>query len=65
MQNLSLLFVCQPGRKFVEESLKALCDSGAKIVRLDAFGYATKKPGTPCFFQVHICCSCLHAHVVL
>ena len=25
--------------------------SGAKIVRLDAFGYVTKEPGTRCFFQ--------------
>ena len=25
--------------------------SGAKMVRLDAFGYVTKKPGTRCFFQ--------------
>jgi len=28
-----------------------LCCSGAKIVRLDAFGYVTKEPGTRCFFQ--------------
>lgn len=40
------------GRKFVEESLASLCHHGAKIVRLDAFGYATKKPGTRCFFEV-------------
>ncbi len=40
------------GRKFVEESLEALCAAGARIVRLDAFGYATKKPGTRCFFEV-------------
>lgn len=41
-----------PGRKFVEGSLASLCEHGAKIVRLDAFGYATKKPGTRCFFEV-------------
>jgi hypothetical protein len=40
------------GRKFVEDSLASLCEHGAKIVRLDAFGYATKKPGTRCFFEV-------------
>jgi hypothetical protein len=40
------------GRKFAEESLASLCEHGAKIVRLDAFGYATKKPGTRCFFEV-------------
>lgn len=44
---------CDPsGRRFVEESLASLCERGAKIVRLDAFGYATKKPGTRCFFEV-------------
>lgn len=36
----------------MEESLASLCHRGAKIVRLDAFGYATKKPGTRCFFEV-------------
>lgn len=41
-----------PGRKFVEDSLESLCERGAKIVRLDAFGYATKKLGTRCFFEV-------------
>jgi sucrose phosphorylase len=40
-----------PGRKFVEDSLASLCRSGAKVVRLDAFGYATKKAGTRCFFE--------------
>lgn len=40
------------GRRFVESSLAALCHAGAKIVRLDAFGYATKKAGTRCFFEV-------------
>ncbi len=29
------------GRKFVEDSLASLCRSGAKVVRLDAFGYAS------------------------
>ena len=28
-----------------------LCARGAKIVRLDAFGYVTKIPGTRCFFE--------------
>jgi hypothetical protein len=26
--------------------------SGAKLIRLDAFGYVTKKAGTECFMQV-------------
>lgn len=40
------------GSKFVEESLRSLCERGAKLIRLDAFGYATKKVGTKCFFEV-------------
>lgn len=39
------------GDKFVTESLVALCKQGARLVRLDAFGYMTKKLDTPCFFQ--------------
>ncbi|EIE21097.1 sucrose phosphorylase [Coccomyxa subellipsoidea C-169] len=39
------------GRKFVEDSLRSLCSRGARMVRLDAYGYATKKPGTRCFFE--------------
>lgn len=38
----------------MESSLAALCHAGAKIVRLDAFGYATKRAGTRCFFEVMI-----------
>ena len=41
----------------MEDSLAALCEKGAKIVRLDAFGYCTKKAGTRCFCEasaVHI-----------
>jgi sucrose phosphorylase len=37
-------------RKFVEQSLAGMPQKGAAIVRLDAFAYATKKPGTNCFF---------------
>lgn len=40
------------GRKFVEDSLRSLCERGARMVRLDAYGYATKKKGTRCFFEV-------------
>ncbi len=36
------------GQEFVKESLKALGTHGAKLVRLDAFGYATKKADTRC-----------------
>ena len=34
--------------------MKALCSRGARLVRLDAFGYATKKRGTSCFFEVYL-----------
>lgn len=41
----------KPGWKFIESSVRSLCERGARVIRLDAFGYATKKAGTPCFFQ--------------
>ncbi|KAK9815406.1 hypothetical protein WJX72_003171 [[Myrmecia] bisecta] len=41
----------QKGREFVLESLRSLGTQGAKLIRLDAFGYVTKKPGTRCFFE--------------
>lgn len=35
------------------ESLRSLCkNGGAKLIRLDAFGYVTKKAGTNCFMEV-------------
>jgi len=37
-------------RKFMKDQLTGLANHGAKIIRLDAFAYATKKPGTNCFF---------------
>jgi hypothetical protein len=54
------------GRKFMEDSLRSLCKRGARMVRLDAYGYVTKKLGTRCFFEVgsfdipelSIVCSC-------
>lgn len=41
----------KPGMKFMLDSLRSLGTRGAKLIRLDAFGYATKTPGTRCFFQ--------------
>ena len=35
---------------FYQQTLAALAGYGAKIVRLDAFAYAVKKPDTSCFF---------------
>jgi hypothetical protein len=45
--------VSEEGWKFVEESLVSLCkNGGAKLIRLDAFGYVTKAAGTGCFMEV-------------
>jgi len=38
------------GRRFMADALRGLCDHGAKVIRLDAVAYATKRPGTDCFF---------------
>ncbi|ADH99738.1 sucrose phosphorylase [Salisediminibacterium selenitireducens] len=37
-------------KAFMRENLTFLAEKGASIIRLDAFAYATKKPGTDCFF---------------
>lgn len=37
-------------RDFVRDSLIGLAHRGARVIRLDAFAYAVKKPGTTCFF---------------
>lgn len=37
-------------RQFIRDSLTGLARRGARIIRLDAFAYATKKAGTSCFF---------------
>lgn len=37
-------------KHFVADNLKFLAGKGAKLIRLDAFAYATKKRGTNCFF---------------
>ena len=37
-------------RAFIAENLARLAQRGASIIRLDAFAYATKRPGTSCFF---------------
>lgn len=31
--------------------MRNLCERGAKMIRLDAFGYVTKQPGTRCFME--------------
>lgn len=42
------------------DSLRSLGTRGSKLIRLDAFGYATKTPGTRCFFQVSDLAALLH-----
>jgi sucrose phosphorylase len=37
-------------RDFVRDSIQALCRRGADCIRLDAFAYGIKRPGTSCFF---------------
>jgi len=37
-------------KAFFEENLVELVKRGASLIRLDAFAYAIKKPGTNCFF---------------
>jgi sucrose phosphorylase len=37
-------------KQFVKENLSVLAERGAKIIRLDAFAYATKRVDTNCFF---------------
>ena len=37
-------------KEFFRKTLSEMCGHGASIIRLDAFAYAVKKPGTNCFF---------------
>ena len=37
-------------RRFIGEQLRGLCARGARVIRLDAVAYTTKRPGTKCFF---------------
>ena len=37
-------------RAFIRDTLTDMCRRGAAMIRLDAFAYAVKKPGTGCFF---------------
>lgn len=45
------LDVQKPATKdFIRDTLTGMCAKGARIIRLDAFAYAIKKPDTSCFF---------------
>jgi len=37
--------------EFYDDTLRKFCEYGAKIIRLDAFGYLHKEPGLPNFFN--------------
>lgn len=37
-------------QKFIEDTIRFMCQHGAKVIRLDAFAYAVKKADTSCFF---------------
>lgn len=40
----------ETARRFLRENLELLCEKGLRMIRLDAFAYATKQAGTSCFF---------------
>lgn len=45
------LDVQKPATKdFIRNTMKDMCQKGAKMIRLDAFAYAVKRPDTSCFF---------------
>ncbi|KAK9865185.1 hypothetical protein WJX84_007242 [Apatococcus fuscideae] len=50
-QQIDLDVYSVTGKEFLKSQMRALCSKGAKLVRLDAFGYATKKRDTKCFFE--------------
>lgn len=37
-------------KSFIFDTVREMCRRGAAVIRLDAFAYAVKKPGTSCFF---------------
>ena len=37
-------------KKFIEDTVRFMCEHGASVIRLDAFAYAIKKADTSCFF---------------
>jgi sucrose phosphorylase len=49
-EQIDLNLSTETTRQFVAENLRGLSRKGAAIIRLDAFAYAVKKPGTSCFF---------------
>ena len=49
-EQIDLNMETEEGKRFLEENLRWLARHGASLIRLDAFAYAVKRPGTSCFF---------------
>ncbi len=49
-EQIDLNLRSETARGLIREFLQNLCSRGANMIRLDAFAYTTKKPGTNCFF---------------
>jgi sucrose phosphorylase len=49
-EQIDLDLESETARGLIREFLQNLCAHGANMIRLDAFAYTTKKPGTNCFF---------------
>lgn len=49
-EQIDLNMNSKKAREFIKQTLISMCENGASIIRLDAFAYAIKKPGTSCFF---------------
>lgn len=48
-EQIDLNMETEEGKRFLEENLRWLARHGASLIRLDAFAYAVKRPGTSCF----------------
>lgn len=49
-EQIDLNMYTEATRAFVKDALIKLAKRGASLIRLDAFAYATKRPGTNCMF---------------
>ena len=45
-EQIDLNMETEEGKRFLEENLRWLARHGASLIRLDAFAYAVKRPGT-------------------
>jgi sucrose phosphorylase len=48
-QQIDINVMQSPGKAYLQSVLRTLHENGISMVRLDAVGYAVKKPGTSCF----------------